>query len=188
VANNDAIATIFLSIRAGLARAVSSIVPPREIEDVVQETYVRVCQANASGDIHSPRAFMFQTARNIALNYLSKADNRLVDSVDLQQDPELFGLADATGDPLALACSGEEFALFCDAVRRLPLQCRRAFILQKVYGHSYRDIAQKLGITEKTVEKHIAKGLLQCRKYLHSHGHSTSVDGSLMLAARGGER
>ena len=175
---DDAIATVFLSIRTSLARAVSSIVPPREIEDVVQETYVRVCQANATGDIHSPRAFMFQTARNIALNYLSRADNRLVDSVDIQQDADLLGAAGADYDPLALACSGEEFALFCNAVRNLPLQCRRAFILKKVYGHSYQDIAKKLGISEKTVEKHIAKGLLQCRSYLQSRGYSFDFGGS----------
>ena len=41
--SDDKIASVFLSIRGGLARAVSGIVPPREIEDVVQETYVRVC-------------------------------------------------------------------------------------------------------------------------------------------------
>jgi len=51
-------------------------------------------------------------------------------------------------------------------VRSLPLQCRRAFVLKKVYGYSYSEIAQKLQISEKTVEKHISKGLTLCRSHL----------------------
>ena len=179
MASDNEIASVFLSIRAALARAVSSIVPPREIEDVVQETYVRVCQAHVSGDIRSPKAFMFQTARNIALNYLNKADNRLVESLDSHLDIDLAGISDSVGDPLAQACTGEEFALFCDAVRGLPLQCRRAFILKRVYGHSYHDIAQKLGVSEKTVEKHISKGLVQCRNYLRARGFGPEMSISI---------
>ena len=53
----------------------------------------------------------------------------------------------------------QEFKLFCDAVRALPKQCRRAFVLKKVYGYSLKEIAQELEISEKTVEKHIAEGI-----------------------------
>ena len=35
---------VFLTIRLGIARVVSKIVPPHEVEDSVQETYVRLCQ------------------------------------------------------------------------------------------------------------------------------------------------
>jgi RNA polymerase sigma-70 factor (ECF subfamily) len=62
----------------------------------------------------------------------------------------------------------ERFRVFCDAVRQLPLQCRRAFILKKVYGLSRREIADYMGITESTVQKHVAKGLMLCMEYLQS--------------------
>ena len=47
--------------------------------------------------------------------------------------------------------SRERFLMFCRAVRELPLQCRRAFILKKVYGLSQKEIADYLGISESTV-------------------------------------
>lgn len=163
---------VFLSVRSGLARAVSGIVPPKEIEDVVQETYVRVCQTRNGDEIRSPRSFMYRTARNIALNYVNEAASRLVDSIEDVQKPGRSVTQDANSDTLARVCSDEEFSFFCDAVRSLPLQCRRAFVLKKVYGHSYKEIAETLQITEKTVEKHIAKGITRCRNYLNDRVNS----------------
>ena len=164
--SNDKIASVFLSIRSGLARAVRGIVPPGEVEDVVQETYVRVCQAHTADEIRSPRSFMYRTARNIALNYTNKAETRLTESLEAAGDGSVQAWFDPSGDTFERVCNIEEFAFFCDAVRSLPLQCRRAFVLKKVYGHSYSEIAQKLQISEKTVEKHISKGLIRCRSYL----------------------
>jgi RNA polymerase sigma-70 factor (ECF subfamily) len=60
----------------------------------------------------------------------------------------------------------QEFKLFCDAVRALPKQCRRAFVLKKVYGYSLKEIAQELEISEKTVEKHIAEGIKRCTLFM----------------------
>lgn len=162
---NRQLTNLFVSIQGGLARAVSGIVPLKEIEDVVQETYVRVCQLKSS-EIDSPRSFMYRTARNIALNYMNKAESRLVDSLDDSADDAPSYLQDPSGDMLERLCTDEEFSFFCDAVRNLPVQCRRAFVLKKVYGHSYREIAAALDISEKTVEKHIAKGITRCRDYL----------------------
>ena len=165
---NENIANVFLSIREGLARAVSGIVPPKEIEDVVQETYVRVCQSHAPGEINSPKSFMYKTARNIAINHMKRAETRLVDSLDGIYAASGWTAQEPAGDAFTLACSREEFALFCEAVKELPLQCRRAFVLKKVYGHSYEEIADTLQISKKTVEKHIAKGISRCRVYLQN--------------------
>jgi DNA-directed RNA polymerase specialized sigma24 family protein len=50
----------------------------------------------------------------------------------------------------------------------LPLQCRRAFLLKKAYGLSRKEIASYMGITESTVQKHVAKGVMLCAEYLHA--------------------
>ncbi len=163
---DEKLTSVFLSVKGGLARAVTGIVPPKEIEDVVQETYVRVCQSQNGAEIRSPRSFMFRTARNIALNYVNCAESRLVREFD---DEERVGDSSVPGvarDTLEQVCTDEEFVQFCDAVRRLPLQCRRAFVLKKVYGHTQREIAEIMEVSEKTVENHIAKGQKRCRQYL----------------------
>lgn len=56
--DNDTISQMFVSLRSSLARLVSNIVPPKEIEDIVQETYVRVCQAEKQTEIRCQRSFM----------------------------------------------------------------------------------------------------------------------------------
>ena len=74
----DDIRDIYLSIKLGLARAVSKIVPPHEVEDVVQETYVRLCQVGAPEKIKYPKSYLYKTARNLALDSVKRADNRII--------------------------------------------------------------------------------------------------------------
>ncbi len=62
----------------------------------------------------------------------------------------------------------ERFLLLCRAVRELPVQCRRAFVLKKVYGMSRKEIADYMGLSESTVQKHIAKGMVMCTEYLEA--------------------
>ena len=76
----DDIRDTYLAIKLGLARAVSKIVPPHEVEDVVQETYVRLCQVGAPEKINHPKSYLYKTARNLALDSLKRADNRITDS------------------------------------------------------------------------------------------------------------
>ena len=72
----DDIRDVYLSTRLGIARAVSKIVPPHEVEDIVQETYVRLCQVGASEQIRHPQSYLYKTARNLALDSLKRTENR----------------------------------------------------------------------------------------------------------------
>ena len=160
----DELRDVFLSIRLGIARAVSKIVPPHEVEDIVQETYVRLCHVAKTERIQYPKSYLFKTARNLALDSVRRAESR----VNLQWDE---GLVKETvrigGDEMfEQAASNEEFGHFCEAVRELPVQARRVFVLKKVYGYSQREIAAELGIAESTVEKHIALAVRRCAAYM----------------------
>jgi len=166
MADSDTIYSVYLSLRGSLTRAVMRIVPPKEVEDIVQETYVRVCEVKNKDAITSPRSYLFKTARNLALNHMQRAETRL--SISVENIAEIEGSltqrpTDATYEEIA---TNEEFSRFCDAVRHLPRQCRRAFVLKKVYGHSQREIARKMGISENTVEKHIALGIKRCTYFM----------------------
>ena len=164
--NDDGLVNTYISFRARLVRAISRIVPSKEIEDIVQETYVRVCQIENQSSIRHPRSFLLKTAKNLAFDYLKKAETRLTEPIDSEDDESLFAVnpfADETFDQVA---SNQEFALFCEAVRLLPVQCRKVFILKKVYGYSQRDIALELNLSESTVEKHIAQGIKRCMQFM----------------------
>lgn len=159
--------SVYLSVRRLLARSVSRLVPPHDVEDIVQETYVRVCQVKKPEAIQCPRSFLLRTARNLALDHIKRADNRLVFNTQ-HEDPGTTAdeLTDGDDQTFRHAASDQEFALFCEAVRQLPVHCRKVFVLKKVYGYSQKEIAKQLQISESTVEKHIASGMQRCAGFI----------------------
>lgn len=144
-----------------MAKAVRRIVGHHDVEDILQEAFVRSFEAEGRYPIRNARAFLLRTATNLALNHVTRAGYRTTGSLDALAE-ELP--AEGTVPPDAQADADQRFVAFCNAVGGLPEQCRRVFILRKVYGLSQDEIATQLGIAESTVEKHIAKGLLLCRE------------------------
>nr|WP_293855648.1 sigma-70 family RNA polymerase sigma factor [Steroidobacter sp.] len=165
-----------MTCRARLARVVSRIVPPHEIEDIVQETYVLVCQFKHDKEIRRPQGFMVKTARNLALDHVKRAEWRLASSLDEQMEALIEAGADTSDATFKQAASDEEFARFCEVVRQLPVQCRRVFVLKKVYGYSQKEIARELGLSEHTVEKHVAKGIELCARLILDSESSQVMD------------
>lgn len=165
---------IYLSFRNALARAISHIVPPGDIEDIVQEAYVRVCQVEQKENIRYPRSFLLKTAKNLALDYVKSAGNRLNLSLEDEELASPANCGENYDDTYRSVVAKQEFALFCEAVRCLPAQCRRAFILKKVYGFSQKEIAEYMNISESTVEKHIAVGIKRC-SYFMEHATRQSI-------------
>jgi len=149
---------LYLDMRSALARAVGKIVPLHEVEDVVQETYVRLCLVDSEREIKHARSFVYRTAINLARDSVKSAYSRLKDE---DSDESLLS-ADHDDAVLRRVVSDEEFSRFCRAIRRLATQPRRAFVLRRVYGYSQKEIAEIMGLSEKTVEKHISAGLKKC--------------------------
>jgi len=141
------------------------MVPPRDVEDIIQETYVRMCKAENKTFIKDSESFMFRTARNLALDYLKRAETRLTSGVD-DIDEILLEEHDPTFGQIA---SDEEFGLFCAAIRELPKQSQRAFILKKVYGYSLKEIMLEMDLGQPTVESHIVSATKKCVQHLRNH-------------------
>ena len=119
----DDVSDVYQSIRLGIARAVSKIVPPHEVEDIVQETYVRLCKVGAPEQIVHPKSYLYKTARNLALDSLKRAENRVTEHWSEEVEAAGLGLTRREFDETyEQAASSEEFGHFCEAVRQLPAQ------------------------------------------------------------------
>jgi len=169
MSNRENLSSLFMGIQKSLAKVASTIAPPKEIEDIVQETYVRICEISNDETINSPRSFMYRIVKNLALDYVKRAENRLSISLDDNQNAVIQDFFEQAGEDSTFntVASKEEFELFCKAVRQLPIQCRRVFVMKKVYGYSQKEIAADLNISESTVEKHIAFGIKRCFHYMN---------------------
>lgn len=142
----------------------------------MQETYVRIYQAAQRQEIHHPKSFMLKIARNLALNHIGSADamsHLAATEVSVDGAGDLEAGRDAVAESLdVIAQAEEEFLVFCRAVRELPVQCRRVFVLRKVYGLSQQQVAKRLSISEATVEKHVAKGIVACLSHMKAGGYA----------------
>ena len=135
-----------------------------EIDDIIQEAYAHVLAARAHGrELRSPKAFLFATARNRAIDLFRKhASNRTEAMAEMD---DLAVLDDAYGIPEAVA-RNEELELLTQAIQSLPTRCRQVLTLRRLYGFSQQEIARRLGISENTVEHQVTIGVRKCTEFL----------------------
>lgn len=171
----------YLGCRRRLRKMVGRIVRPDEIEDIVQEAFVTSYVASRSQDIRDPQGFMIRVARNLALDHVGRAEQRLNCSLEDLNEGDL-----SLEDDFELQCESQErFLAFCRAVATLPTGCRRVFILKKVYGLSLNEISAHLDLSVSTVEKHVAKGLALVMEQMQKAGHAAAeFDGTARAVAK----
>jgi RNA polymerase sigma-70 factor (ECF subfamily) len=139
-----------------------------DVDDVVQESYARLWRARATGAIACPRAFVFVTARNLALNRLRH--ERVERPRDAAEVDSLNVPDERTSIPESIA-HAEDLQLLMRAIQALPERCRQILTLRKIYGLSQREVADRLGIAESTVETQGTIGLRRCSEYFRRHGY-----------------
>jgi RNA polymerase sigma-70 factor (ECF subfamily) len=139
---------------------------PQDIEDVAQETFLKAFNAEMHKEIRSPKAFLFRIAKNAALTKLTKKMQLITDYIEDFDSPDVLCDGTSVEDQVA---SRQKLAVFCQAAASLPPQCRRAFLMRKVYGLSHKEISERLGISTSTVEKHVANGLQRCSNYMRDN-------------------
>ena len=71
-------------------------------------------------------------------------------------------------------CHNEELQLLAEGIQALPERCRHVLTLRKLHGLSHREIAEKLGIAQNTVNAHVAIGVLRLRDFLLARGVNKS--------------
>ncbi|PHZ86361.1 RNA polymerase sigma factor [Paremcibacter congregatus] len=134
-----------------------------DIEDITQETILRALKAEKKQKIDEPKAFLFGIARNVVRKELDKKSKSLVDYIEDFDDERYVSNEPSLEDSLD---SHQRMLIFGEALSTLPVQCRKVFMLKKVYGYSHLEISNKLGISISTTEKHVASGLKRCGEFM----------------------
>jgi len=161
--------------RAALHRYLSKLTSGAEdIEDLVQETYVRMYALPDFHQVESPKALLFLIAHNLAVE---RARRQKAQATDTMADLETLSVFSNEAPPDEQTDARRRFESFCAAVERLPPLCRRVFVLRKVHKLSHAEISEVLGVSQSTIEKHVAKGLVRCRDYLRELGLLDVGDG-----------
>jgi RNA polymerase sigma factor (sigma-70 family) len=137
------------------------------VEDLIQESYVRILQAYGSVRIDCAKAYLFATARNAALSVLRRP--RIFVPQPVTEFPAL-GVVEEGVDVAETVSTRQDVSILLEAVDALPPRCREIFILRKLKGISQKDIARRLGLSEQTVQVQIGRGVRKCAEFLRRRG------------------
>jgi len=141
-------------------------------EDIVQDVFASVWSHRNDLDLSLPiRPLLYKYTHNKAIDHLKnkssnierldnttyKQLNDYIDTLIINQPDEILNFNELN----------KEIQKYID---RLPDQCRIIYNLSRVANLKNREIAEKLNISIKTVEKHISKAISEIRKHLHDEG------------------
>jgi RNA polymerase sigma factor (sigma-70 family) len=167
----------YLENERALKRFLRRFVKSREgADDLAQEAFLRAFAAESEHSIVSPKAFLFKVARNLALNELAKLSSAATEPLGDFEGQEV--LEDSSQAAVDDAVDGRErMRMLARAIAALPPQCAKVFILRKMQGLSQKEIAARLDISVRTVENHVALGLVRCKAYMRAHGGASDQGG-----------
>jgi RNA polymerase sigma factor (sigma-70 family) len=132
-----------------------------DAEDVVQEVFIRLSRRGELNTLDSPSAVLFTTAFRLALNEIRRRKTAALDgAASLDDEPPV----DAGRSPEAQFIAKSEFLTYYEAVQQLPPQCRRVVTLRQIYGYSFKEIQDRMGLSISTLEKHMGRGKQLCRQ------------------------
>ena len=127
-----------------------------EVDDIVQETYAILAALERVDHIQTPRTYMFEIAKSVVRRSLRRS--RIV-AFEALAEAEGMEPSSPEPSPETVAADRQELSRIAALIAGLPAKCREAFTLRKVHGLSQREVAQRMGVSENTVEKHVGKGI-----------------------------
>lgn len=135
-----------------------------EVPDLRQEVYVRVYESAARARPASPKSFMFTIARHLMTDRLRRG--RVV-SIEAMGDSDAWNVLTDELSPEHRLDARQELKRLAAAFDRLPDRCRQVVWLRRVEELPQKEVAARLGIGEKTVEKQVAKGMRLIADHFH---------------------
>lgn len=155
----DFFSDLFFRYQAELRIYISRIFCEEVAEDTVQEAFKNLMKKESYdvNGIVNYRAYLYKSAKNIALNNLKRKE---------YSDKALSALPEApsAGGCVIDALSAEQsLDIVNDILENIPEKYRMTFVMNRVYGKSYSEIALELGVTVSAVEKRMMKVLMILR-------------------------
>lgn len=155
-----------MSCRDGLVRSIMKMCARQDdVDDILQETFLRVLNANEKSRIKSPQDYLFVVSRNLVIEKLSLRSREIV----MEINDAMVGVDDISAD--RKLHQRQKLGVLNEVLQSLPEKKRRAILLRKFYGLSHNEIAKKMNVSVSSVEKYIAGGIKQCKRVMSSQGY-----------------
>ena len=147
-----------------------------DVDDIIQEAYSRLMTAESVQHVHDAKSYTFQVAGSVVIDHLRRMK---VVSIASLPDFDYLEVVSDEPSPERQVIDRDELHRLAGMIARLPGRVREAFTLRRVYGLSQREVAEKMGIAESTVEKHMARGFLLMLEQFRDGGNPAAYPSSL---------
>jgi RNA polymerase sigma factor (sigma-70 family) len=148
-----------------LMRFIARVWPRQdELPDIRQEAYARVYEAARKARPQAPKAFLFATTRHLMADRIRR--ERIVSIQAGGENDYLNVLVDEIS-PEQRVGANQELARLALAFDRLSPSCREVIWLRRVKELSQKEVAERMGLAEKTIEKHLRQGARLLAHYMH---------------------
>jgi len=149
-------------LRRFLRRRFGPFISP---EDIAQETFERLCAIQDTA-IASPRAYLYRTAKNLAMNDIR---HQLVVPMITVPDPDQVETESKRGSKKN-SCESEELIRMREMLDALAPHLRDALMMHRLEGLNDNAIAKRMGVSRATVHRYLAEAMHQCHNMLfHDH-------------------
>lgn len=133
-----------------------------QASDFVQEAFIKIFENCGKIDFAKAKSYLFTTANNLFLNVIKHQKVKLAYA---QNSPSVGSTGE---DPEFVLREKEYMGELQDAIARLTEAQREVFLLNRIDGKKYREIAEMLAISEKAVEKRMMGALKKLRNQLEN--------------------
>jgi len=151
------------ALRAYVKNAFPSV--SNEADDVVQDSLLRVWLVRAKAPIQSVRGLLYTIARHCAIDVVRRSKRVLIEPPESLD--QFSGAAEQTAEWVS---RDEKVRLLAQAIDGLPARCREVLVLRKLRCIPQREVARRLGISEKTVEAQLSRGIKRVEDRLRRLG------------------
>ena len=168
--NDQTIAQAFLEHKSVLsAYLAQKLLSQSDIDDLLQDIFEQAYIAESRQDIVSPKGYLFGVARNLLSQRFRKNSKRM--SIEIN-DANISEIAEDFIPPENIVFYKLKMDILNEAIKSLPPQCQRVFVLRKIHGLSQKKIASKMKISTSTVERHITIALARLNAIMTEKGYS----------------
>ena len=129
-----------------------------EIEDMVQDVFARMVARDSTVPVEHLGGYILKTASSVFTDWVRHRSSHAA-NLHVSFEPELHGEAEV--DPERILGGKQELQAATMVLLRLPERTRTVFILRRLEGQRFQDIATHLGISVSAVEKHMVRAIHQ---------------------------
>jgi RNA polymerase sigma factor (sigma-70 family) len=150
---------LFLAHRRELQSYLTRRLRDREMAaDLTQEAFLRFVEQGAGAAVVHDRSYLYRTAQNLAIDHVRRGERQRTHAVAHE---DIADIPEDRPNPEEALEGRQRLDLLRAAVQQLPDRTREIFVLHRIEALTYDEVAARLGISESSVQKHLAKALQQ---------------------------